>query len=441
MMIKKTIAALFLGLVFQAGFSQAIDKVKLDSYFQELEKNNKFMGSAAISENGKVVYTKSVGFSDIETNTKANENTKYRIGSISKSFTSVLILKAVEENKLTLETKLDKYFPTIKNATKISISNLLNHRSGIHNFTNDEDYIKWATQKKSEIEMLQIIEKGGSDFEPDSKADYSNSNYVLLSYILEKVYKKTYSDLMTDKIIKPVGLKNTFVGVKINSKNNESYSYTFSNKWEKDTETDMSIPMGAGAVISTPSDLTQFANALFNGKIISQKSVELMKTLKDNFGYGLFQVPFNDKKGYGHNGGIDNFRSVYGYFPNEKIAIAVTSNGSNYDTDKISKVLLSAAFNSPYEIPSFKTYAVTTEDLDKYLGTYSSKDIPLKITITKKDNVLIAQATGQPALAIEATDKDTFKFEQAGAVFEFNPAEKKMILKQAGQAFNFTKEL
>lgn len=434
MMIKKIALLIVIGLLFQTGFSQAIDKVKLDSYFQELEKNNKFMGSVAISENGKIVYTKSVGFADIETNTKANENTKYRIGSISKSFTAVLILKAIEENKLTLETKLDKYFPTIKNAAKISISNLLNHRSGIHNFTSDEGYIKWETQKKSENEMVQIIEKGGSDFEPDSKAEYSNSNYVLLSYIIEKVYGKTYSDLLTDKIIKPIGLKNTFVGAKINSKKNESYSYTFSNKWDKTTETDMSIPIGAGAIVSTPSDLTQFADALFAYEIIAPRSVELMKTIKDNFGYGLFQMPFNDKKGYGHNGGIDGFRSVYAYFPNEKIAIAVTSNGGSYDPNNISKVLLSAIFNLPYDIPSFKTYEIATEDLDQYLGTYSTTDIPLKITITKKDNVLFAQATGQPAFAIEATDKDKFKFEQAGAVFEFNPTDKKMILKQGGKA-------
>jgi CubicO group peptidase (beta-lactamase class C family) len=87
-----------------------------------------------------------------------------RIGSISKTFTSVLVLKAVEENKLNLESKIYKFFPTIKNADKITISNLLNHRSGIHNFTNDEDYLKWNTQKKSEKEMLQIIEKAGSDF-------------------------------------------------------------------------------------------------------------------------------------------------------------------------------------------------------------------------------------------------------------------------------------
>lgn len=439
-MTRKIIFITFFGLLTQIGFSQTFDKEKLDNYFQALEKSDKFMGSVAVSENGKIVYTKSIGFSDIETNTKPNENTKYRIGSISKSFTSVLILKAVEEKKLSLETKIVKYFPNIKNANNISISNLLNHRSGIHNFTSDEDYLKWNTEKKSESEMLRIIEKGGIDFVPDSKAEYSNSNYVLLSYILQKMYKKPYSILLTEKIIKPIGLKNTFFGGKINLKNNESNSYKFLSQWEKEPETDMSIPMGAGAIVSTPSDLTQFADALFNGKIINSKSLELMETLKDKYGYGLFQIPFGDKKSFGHTGGIDGFSSVYSYFPTEKVGFALTSNGTNYNNNNISIVLLSAMFNKPYEIPNFKSYELTTEDLDKYLGVYSSKDIPIKITVTKNDKTLMAQATGQSAFGLEAIDKDKFKFEQAGVVLEFNPTDKKMILKQGGGIFNFTKE-
>lgn len=439
-MTKRILTTLFLGLLIQTAFSQTFDKEKLDNYFQALEKSGKFMGSVALSENGKIIYTKSIGYSDIETNTKPNENTKYRIGSISKSFTGVLVLKAVEEKKLTLETKINKYFPDLKNASKITISNLLNHRSGIHNFTNDNDYLTWNTQKKSESEMLKIIGKGGSDFEPDSMAEYSNSNYVLLSYILQKIYKKTYTQILNEKIIKPIGLKNTFFGDKINTQNNEANSYKFTSKWEKEAETDMSIPIGAGAIVSTPNDLTEFAFALFNGKLLSSKSLELMKTIKDKYGFGLFQMPFGDKKSFGHTGGIDGFSSIYSYFPNENVAFALTSNGTNYNNNDVSIVLLSAIFNKPYNIPSFKTFNVSTEDLDKYLGVYSSKEIPIKITITKNDKILMAQATGQSAFGLEATDQDQFKFEPAGVVLEFNPTDKKMILKQGGGIFNFIKE-
>lgn len=439
--MKKTIIiGIFLPLLGATAFSQPLDKNKLDQYFQALETNNKFMGSVAIAQNGKIVYAKSSGFSDVESKAKADENTKYRIGSISKTFTSALVFKAVEEGKLKLETTLDKYYPDIKNSKKIRISDLLNHRSGIHNFTDDEEYLNWNTVVKSEKEMLEIIVKGGSDFEPDSKGEYSNSNYVLLSYILQKAYKKPYEELLNAKIIKPLGLKNTYIGGKINPAKNESNSYTYSGEWTKESETDMSIPMGAGAIVSTPGDLTKFADALFGGKIISAKSLEQMETLKDNYGMGLFQMPFYDKKSFGHTGGIDGFSSMFGYFPEDKVAFALTSNGSNYQNNAIAIALLSAVFDKPYEIPVFSTYSLTPEELDAYTGVYSSTQIPLKITVAKSGTMLTAQATGQSAFTLDATEKDKFKFEPAGIVLEFTPAEKTMILKQGGGVFTFTKE-
>jgi D-alanyl-D-alanine carboxypeptidase len=231
-----------------------------------------------------------------------------------------------------------------------------------------------------------------------------------------------------------------YVGKKTSITNNECNSYKFAGNWIKETETDMSVPLGAGAIVSTPSDLTKFADALFTGKLISNESVEQMKTMKDKYGMGLFQMPFYGKIGYGHNGGIDGFSSVYSYFPDDKVSYALTSNGTNYNNNNISIAVISSFYNKPYEIPNFKTYEVTSEDLDKYLGIYSSNDMPLKITITKKDKTLIAQATGQSSFGLEATEKDKFKFDQAGIVMEFNPTDNKMILKQGGGTFNFAKE-
>lgn len=439
-MKTKIFAALLFGLLAQAGLAQTFDKAKLDQYFDALEKNNKFMGSVAVSQNGKLVYTRSVGFADVERQLRANENSKYRIGSISKTFTSVLILKAVEAGKLDLNKTIETYFPTIKNAEKITIRLLLTHRSGIHSFTNDKDYLSWNTQPKTEPEMVDIIAKGGSDFEPDSKAEYSNSNFVLLTYILEKTFGQPYSELIAKYIAKPLDLRNTAVGGKINTAENDCKSYRFVGNWQAEPETDMSIPAGAGAIVSTPTDLVKFSDALFGGKLLQPESLELMKTIKDRYGMGLIKVPFFDKTGYGHTGGIDGFSSVFTHFDDGNISYAMTSNGSNYNNNNISLAVLSAVFEKPFEIPDFKIYNVSSEDLDKYLGTYSSTQMPLKITVTKKDNTLIAQATGQSAFPLEATDKDKFKFDQAGIVMEFKPAEKTMILNQRGGQFTFRKE-
>jgi CubicO group peptidase (beta-lactamase class C family) len=439
-MKREILITLMIGILSQTILAQDFNKARLDSFFNVLELNNKFMGSVALSKDGKIIYTKSIGFADIEGKTVANENSKYRIGSISKTFTSVLVLKATEEKKIDLNQTIDKYFPGIKNADKITVKHLLNHRSGIHSFTDDKDYLTWNTQAKTEEEMVAIITKAGSDFKPDSKSAYSNSNFVLLTYILEKSYKKTYAELLEKYIAQPVGLKNTCLGGKINPAKNECKSYQYLGTWNSEPETDISIPLGAGGIVSTPSDLVKFSDALFAGKLLKPESLELMKTIKDQYGMGLFQIPFYDKKGYGHTGGIDGFSSDFSHFSDGNISYAMTCNGTNFNNNDISIAVLSAVYNKPYDIPEFSTIEISSEDLDKYLGTYSSTQIPLKITITKNNKTLIAQATGQSAFSLEATATDKFKFDQAGVVLEFNPVEKTMILKQGGGEFSFTKD-
>ena len=437
-MKRKLLITFFILLIVQSGYSQALDKIKLDTYFQALEASNKFMGSVAIAKAGQVIYTKAIGFKVVEDKARPDEHTKYRIGSISKTITAVLILKAVEENKIILSQAINSYFPTIKNADRITILQLLNHHSGIHNFTNDAEYMKWYTQEKSEEELVKIISAIGSDFEPGSKGEYSNSNYVLLSFILQKLYNKSYADILKERIIKPLGLKDTYYGGKINTNNNESHSYKLKGDWVKEIETDMSIPVGAGAVVSTPVDLTNFAYALFNGKIISGESLKQMQTLEDGYGLGLFQMPFHEKKSFGHNGGIDGFSSVFSYFPEDEVSFALTSNGSAYDNNSIVITLLNSVYNKPYQIPNFKT--LTAADLDQYLGVYADKSFPMKITVTKEGNTLKAQATGQPAFELEALAENVFRFQQAGLELHFKPAAKQMTLKQGGRDFLLTKE-
>jgi D-alanyl-D-alanine carboxypeptidase len=437
--MKKIITCLF-ALVITSAFSQTFNAKRLDSLFVLLEKNNKYMGSIAISENGKTIYTRSIGFDDIATSKKSSINTKYRIGSISKTFTASLIFKAVEENKINLNQTIDKYFPTVKNAKTITISNLLNHRSGIHDFTNDPDYLKWNTQPQSRAQMIEKVAAGDIAFEPDTKGQYSNSNYVLLSFILEDVYKKPYGEILNQKIIKPLKLKDTYLGGKISLQNNESYSYSLAGKWEKETETDMSIPLGAGAIVSNPTDLNIFIESLFAGKIVSIEHLNQMKTIQGKYGMGILEFPYFERKSYGHNGAIDGFRSVMGYFPNEKLALAITSNGMGYDNNNILLCALSSYFNKPFTMPTFSNVAVKPETLNLYLGTYGSTQIPLKVSITKKDNNLIAQATGQPSFPLEAAATNIFKFDQAGVLLEFNTDKKEMILKQGGKEFLFSKE-
>ncbi len=443
MKILSLIILLF-ALSFTA-FSQTFDKAKLDRFFDALSANNKGMGSIAISKGGDVIYSRSVGFSHYGEKGKvaSDAKTKYRIGSISKMFTATIVFQLVEEGKLKLEDTLDKFFPEIPNAKKITVAQLLNHHSGIHDITGDaQNYYSYYRRPQTHEQMLAIMAKTTPDFEPGAKAAYSNSNYILLGYIAEKVSGKSYKDLLNEKITSKINLTDTFYGGQINDSNNESHSFDFiEGEWKILGETDMSIPGGAGAIVSTPTDLTKFITALFDGKLISQKNLDQMKTTTDNYGSGIFQFPLDDKKLFGHTGGIDGFNSMLVYLPEEKLSVAYISNGTIYPVNSI----LLAAFavynnRKDFVIPSLKPLEYSAEELAKFEGVYASATVPLKITVKARDKKLFAQATGQSEFPLETAEKNKFKFEAGGIEIEFDTEKSTMNLMQGGQSFVFTKE-
>ncbi|TDN36470.1 serine hydrolase [Hymenobacter sp. UV11] len=440
---RATLATTLLALGSLAAPAQTLNTAKLDSLLDGLASHDKLMGSLALSHDGNVVYSHAFGSAQVAPKVPPTPATHYRIGSISKVFTGVLIFQLIEEKKLTLDTKLATFFPQVPNAKDITIDQLLSHRSGIHNFTNDAAYLGYMTQPKTPAELLAIIAQPQPDFAPGAKYEYSNSNFVLLTYIVEKLTKMPYAQALQKRIFAKAGLKNTYYGGKIDPKKQEAFSYeTSGSGWKLSPETDMSIPAGAGALVSTPTDLDRFLEALFGGKLVSASSLAAMQDVRDGYGRALMQAPFGSKKGYGHTGGIDAFRSEALYFPGDKLAVAVCSNGGSYAPNEVIVGALSLYFGRPYKLPDFtpSTYAPTPADLDRYVGTYASPAIPLKIAVTKDGTTLKAQATGQPAFALEPVSAGIFKFDQAGIKMTFDAAKPTFMLQQGGKDYPFTKE-
>lgn len=438
-MIKTTWITLFFGITFINAYSQKLNVIKLDSLLKALREKELFMGSISISKNGNIIYSKSIGKADIAANENSSHKTKYRIASITKVFTSALVLKAIENKKLALNQTIDQFFPTIENSERITIEMLLKHRSGITEFLKSDEFANGYTEAKSEEEMIAIISKLKSDFRPNSKANYSNSNYYLLTIILERIYKKSYPELLDEQIIKPLQLRNTYFGGKINLKNNECYSYYFTDKWEKDTEGDMSVPLGAGGIVSNPNDLTVFIEKLFKGEIITLKSLKTMTQIQDKYGMGIFELPFYDKKGFMNRGSIDSFGSVISYFPDEKLAIAITSNGAIYDKKKVLIAALSNYFNKPYKI-IFEPFKPNPADLEQYLGEYTSLSYPGTIAITKNNTNIQANFSDDSVLPIEPVEKNIFENLWEGNKIEFKPDTEEMIFEENGQKFIFSKK-
>src|SRR5205823_7567602 len=158
-----------------------------------LREKNKGMGSVTIAKDGDVLYTRSFGYSQINGTGKKplTAETKYRIASITKTFTAVMILQLVEEGKLKLSDTLDKFFPQIPNAQRITIAQILAHRSGIPNSRPTS-----KTNAVTKDELLTIVSKGTPDFEPDTKHSYSNSGFSILGLIVEKLTANSYEEAL-----------------------------------------------------------------------------------------------------------------------------------------------------------------------------------------------------------------------------------------------------
>jgi CubicO group peptidase (beta-lactamase class C family) len=425
---------------FSAAFGQTLDKTKLDQFFDRLAEKNQAMGSLVIVKDGNILYSRTIGYSQVNGNEKkpATATTKYRIGSITKTYTAVMIFQLVEEGKLKLTDTLDKFFPQIPNASRITIGQILAHRSGIHNVEPDG---AWGKQARTKDEVIARIAQGQPDFEPDARHQYSNAGYVLLSYIVEKAGGKPYPEALKERIAAKIGLKDTYLGVgNTDPGKNEALSYSYIGGWREAAEVDPSITSGAGAILSTPADMAKFIHALFELKLISQESLNQMKTMRDGEGMGMEPFSFAGKTLYGHTGGSFSSGAWLSYYPEEKLAFAYTTNMKIYPVANIISGVIDIYYRRPFQIPAFETLAVKADILDKYVGVYAHPEAPVKMTITRKDATLFVQPGNESPAALDVAAPDKFQLAGGKVVFEFDAVKKQMTLKRAGTFRVLTKE-
>jgi CubicO group peptidase (beta-lactamase class C family) len=433
-------------LLFSAGHAQTLDKAKLDQFFDRLAEKKKAMGSLTIVKDGNTLYTRSIGYSQIDGTEKKplTAANRFRIGSITKMFTAAMIFQLVEEEKLKLTDTLDKFLPQVPNAGKITVAQILTHRSGIPNVRRARDgQTRMNTIPMAKDEMLALIVKGTPDFEPDTSHRYSNSGYQLLGLILENLTGKPYAESLEERITSKIGLKDTYMATgPIDVKKNEALTYIQfgGGDWKQVAETHPSVLFSAGAIVSTPGDMAKFIQALFDGKIVSKKSLEQMKTIRDGMGSGMELFTFAGKTFYGHGGGADNYGAWLAYEPEEKLAVAYATNAKIYPVPDIVRGVVDIYYHKPFQIPALESIAVSPEVLDKYVGVYSSPDAPVKLTITREGSTLFFQPPGATsAVPLEATAEDKFRIERA-VVIEFDAEKSQMTIKRRGGERIVTKE-
>ena len=443
MKLKTLFAASLFVVLFSLARAEA-PNAKLDRFFDRLAEKSQAMGSLTIAKDGKVLYSRAIGYSQINgaEKTPLTAANRFRIASIGKTFTAVMIMQLVEEEKLKLSDHLDRFFPQVPNADKITILQMLAHRSGIPNMRRDWDPQRNWRQGITRDETLALIARATPEFEPDTKTSYSNAGYFMLTLILEKITGQSYAEALQARITSKVGLPDTYVEPEfIDVKKGESLTYmNIGGDWRPVPETHPSIAYGAGQIMATSNDLAKFIQALFNGQLVSKESLDQMKTLREGEGLGLVTFDYAGKTFYGNTGGGDNYGSWLAYEPEEKLAVAYTTNAKVYPVAKIVSEAIDIYYNRPFQIPTFEAMAVSPEVLDRYVGVYASVGAPVKFTVTRKDATLLVQPGNESPAAVEATANNIFQLPGGRVVLEFDPEKNQMTLKRGGGERVFTKE-
>lgn len=409
---------------FTFGMAQNPNYAQFDDFLETLADNNKFMGSVTVSQNNTILHSKSVGYAYVDNahNQKINNQSKFRIGSITKTFTATMIFQLIEEGKIDLQTHLSDFFPKIPNASKITIDHLLTHSSGLFNLTNAQQFGEWVYKPTTKKEMIRRILLFDADFAPGKKNEYSNTNYLLLGYIIEALDKRTYAQSLEKRIVKKLKLSSTYYGANIKNANNECASYVYSgDNWEQTGETHMSLPGGAGAIVSSADELTVFMDALFNHKLMNASSLKMMTTYNESgFCRGLFRIVNQGQEVYVHDGGIDGFQSLLVYFPEHKISIALTSNALNYDKRGVVMNAFKATVGLSFDIPKFTKITLTEAEVMQYEGVYESETLPYDLIFKANGTTLSGAPEGDNLKTLTAIDTDEFTFDKIGVHLKFN---------------------
>ncbi|MDW8851543.1 serine hydrolase [Flavobacterium sp. MMLR14_040] len=373
----KLIAVCF--LVLSAFNVAAQDKAKqIEQLLNQYNQYGLFNGSALVSENGKVILQKGYGSANMEWNIPNQPDTKFRLGSISKQFTALLIVKLAEESKIKLDVPITTYLPDYPKETgeKITIHNLLTHTSGIPNYTNAPNFMnEKARNPYSPADFVKTFSNLPLEFKPGEKFAYSNSGYFLLGYIIEKITGKTYEQYLQETIFTPLKMVNSgYDHSDVVLKNRAAGYEKAGKKIVNASYIDMSIPYAAGSLYSTVEDLYLWDQALYTNKLLSEKSMEsLFKPYiaqgDEAYGYGWFLRDVTNGKGkvkvIEHGGGINGFNTNISRVPSDKILIVLLNNTGRTVlgemTESIRNILYNQPFNQPKKSMAFELLDVLTE--------------------------------------------------------------------------------
>lgn len=403
--MRHLVLCLFCTIACEFGVAQTFDeaamKGRLDQVASSYSGKHAFMGTVLVAERDRILLNKGYGMANLEWEIPNAPDVKFRLGSMTKQFTAALILLLQEDGKLNIEDPVSKYFPdTPKAWERVTVAYLLGHTSGIPEVLETKGFFEWAMSPHTPEEELALIRDKPLDFDPGSKFAYSNSNFVMLGIVIERVSGMRYGDLLRERILDPLGMKDTGLdrdGL-ILPKRAGGYM-PGEDGLVAASGPSMSVPWAAGSLYSTTGDLLKWERGLFDGKVLSANSLKLMTTPgKGTYGLGLSITEKNRMKVIEHGGIINGFNAFMSYTPERGVSVVVLSNAMGVESTIMGDELLDVALGKPVTLPSErKPVPITQEALAKFVGTYDVSPT-YSITIAMARDGLTAQGMHLPPL-------------------------------------------
>jgi CubicO group peptidase (beta-lactamase class C family) len=388
-----------------------------------------------VAQHGKIVFEKGYGIASEQPLTPITVDTQFRIGSVTKQFTSAAILKLQEEGKLSVSDPLSKYFPDFPNGSAITLHHLLSHTSGIHSYTAQPDFISRVVKPITTEALINEIKTYPADFAPGAKWSYSNSGYVILGAIVEKVSGMPYEQFLKRALFEPLGMKATGAHHAGEKLANEAIGFqkAADRGFERAPNWDMSWAGGAGILYSTVGDLYRWNEAIFGGKVLKPETQKAAftpaKTEADpqpkssGYGYGWNISEYRGAAEIGHGGGLQGFLSSLLRVPEHELTVVILQNTSPTDGLPPADILAHHVVDL-YLGVQLKAHPVakpglvlSTDALNALAGRYDYGMAVL--VVTREDDKLFAKLGGQPRFQIFPKSETEFFWKVVDAQVKF----------------------
>ncbi|MDR3713921.1 MAG: serine hydrolase [Puia sp.] len=421
------------------GISQTIPEM-VDELLKAYSMQRSFNGVALVGSKGALLLQKGYGLQNVKTGTLNTPNTIFQTGSLTKQFTAAIILQLQDEKKLAIQDPLSKYIPGYPEGDKITLEMLLAHTAGIFSYTNDESFMRRAAERPITLDsLIAYIKSRPLDFQPGTSFSYSNSGYVLLGAVIEKVTGRSYFRAVRERILVPLGMDHSgfdFHALKSAGKA-IGYRKLSATVNEPATVVDSSLSYAAGGLYSTAADLYKWDRSLYGHRILSDTSLKQAFTPhRSKYGYGWFVDTTFGSIVMMHGGTISGFSCFMAHIPASETCIILLDNTGAPDLPRIGENIDAILNDRPYDFPEPRQEIVPdTAVLSQYVGEYRFS-AEFSITITLENGELMAAAPGQGKNEMFAEKDNLFFMKGVDTRIEFVKGAtgrlEKMIFRQEG---------